>query len=453
VRRLVFAALALAAAAGGCGKAPAIVEPRTTHELVFRDPETCRQCHPDHVAEWEGAMHAYAEKDPLFIAIDNIFQNDFDGEGGQFCTQCHTVPGFLGNETRVFMDSNGFTQITPGLSTIAQHGVSCDVCHSATALDAPFNGQLAFVPDGNVRGPLTDAMPTTAHGNIESELHRNGNLCVGCHNTQLPITAAPVPLEQTANEWQLYRDGGGDKLCMDCHMPARMGQAAVDGPMRTVHAHTFVGADIALIDFPNAAEQRTLVEQLMAQSATLTDTLVQDASGTVTGLSATIKNLAGHALPSGVTSERRMWLEVTLKDAGGAVRYQTGMLDANGDLMDGIAEHSVTPNGDPDLWWFGAILFSVAADTHVKQIVVFPHRATGITTQFLDPLASATRTFNFPALAAGSYTLEVRLLFRIFQPYFMRALATSVVDAIDPALAARVPTFVIASDAMSFNVP
>lgn len=450
MRTLALVVVALA----GCAKAPAVVEPRTTHELVFRDPETCRQCHPDHVAEWEGAMHAYAEQDPLFIAIDNIMQNDFDGQGGQFCTQCHTVPGFLGNETRVFMDAQGFHQITPGLSAVAQRGVSCDVCHSATSLDAPFNGQLAFVPDGNVRGPLTDAMPTTAHGNIESDLHRTGNLCVACHNTQLPITAAPVPLEQTANEWQMYKQGGGDKECQDCHMPSHMGQAAVDGPMRTVHSHTFVGADIALVDgFPHAADQLQLVQTMLAQSATLTDALVQDASGNVTGLSATIKNLAGHALPSGVTSERRMWLEVTLKDAGGTVRYQTGMLDANGDLMDGIAEHSVTPMGDPDLWWFGAIIFNVAADTHQKQIVVYPHRATGITTQLIDPLASATRTFQFPTLASGSYTLDVRLLFRIFQPYFMRALTTSVVDAIDPAIAPRVPTFVIASDTLSFIVP
>ena len=99
------AALALATALG-CGKAPAVVEPRTTHELVFRDPETCRQCHPDHVSEWEGAMHAYAAQDPIFIAVDNIFQNDFDGEGGQFCTQCHTVPGFLGNETKVSLNGS-----------------------------------------------------------------------------------------------------------------------------------------------------------------------------------------------------------------------------------------------------------------------------------------------------------------------------------------------------------
>ena len=435
-----------------CAKPPTIVEPRTRHELVFRDPESCRQCHPNHVAEWEGTMHAYAEQDPLFIAIDNIMQNDFDGQGGQFCTQCHTVPGFLGNETQVFMDASGFHQITDGLSAIAKHGVSCDVCHSAESIDAPFNGQLAFVPDGSVHGPLSDPMPTTAHANIESPLHRTGALCAACHNTQLPITAAPVPLEQTANEWQMYKQAGGDKECQDCHMPSRMDQAAVDGPMRTVHAHTFVGVDIALVDgFPDAANRRQLVDQLIAQSATLTDTLVTDAAGTVTGLSAAIKNLAGHALPSGVTSERRMWLEVTLRDAGGAIHYQTGMLDANGDLMDGVPEHSLTPMGDPDLWWFGATLFKVAADTHQKEIVVFPHRATGITTQLIAPLTTATRTFTFPTLPAGSYTLTVRLLFRILQPYFLRALTTSLVAPIDPTIPARVPTYVMASDTLTFT--
>jgi hypothetical protein len=450
MKRLVLALIAVAA----CEKPSGIVEPRTTHELVFRDPETCRPCHPDHVAEWEGTMHAYAEQDPLFVAIDNIFQSDFDGQGGQFCTQCHTVPGFLGNETQVTMTANGFQQITPGLSAIAQHGVSCDVCHSAVALDAPFNGQLAFVPDGSVHGPLDDPMATDAHVNVESDLHKTGNICVGCHNTQLPIAAAPVPLEQTANEWQMYKQSGGDKECQDCHMPSSTGVAAVGGPTRTVHAHTFVGTDIALIDgFPDESTQQMLVEQMLQSSATLTDALVQDGSGVTSGMSSSTQNLAGHAIPSGVTSERRLWLEVTVTNAGGAVVYQTGMLDANGDLMDGIPEHSVTPNGDPDLWWFGSIIFKVAEDTHQMQIVTFPHQATGITPQLIAPLTTATHTFNFPTLASGSYSVAVRLLYRTLQPYFMRALVTSLVAPIDPSIPPRVPTVVIASDNLSFAIP
>jgi hypothetical protein len=450
MRRAVVGLVILAA----CHKPSGIVEPRTTHELIFRDPETCRQCHPNHVAEWEGTMHAYAEQDPLFAAIDNIFQNDFDGEGGQFCTQCHTVPGYLGNETQVTMTANGFQQITAGLSAIAQHGVSCDVCHSAVSLDQPMNGGLAFEPDGSVHGPLDDPMDTSAHANVESDLHKTGLICVGCHNTQLPIVAAPVLLEQTANEWQMYKQAGGTKECQDCHMPSRMDVAAVGGPMRTVHAHTFVGTDIALTDgFPDAATQQMLVEQMLQQSATLTDALVQNGAGATTGMTSSIENLAGHAIPSGVTSERRLWLEVTVHDASNAVAYQTGMLDANGDLMDGIPEHSVTPNGDPDLWWFGSIIFAVAADTHQMQIVTFPHQATGITPHLIDPLTTATHTFNFPTLASGSYSVTVRLLYRTLQPYFLRALTASLVAPIDPSIPARVQTVVIASDGLSFAIP
>ena len=37
--------------------------------LVFRDPETCRPCHEEHVRQWEGSMHAYAATDPLFHGI------------------------------------------------------------------------------------------------------------------------------------------------------------------------------------------------------------------------------------------------------------------------------------------------------------------------------------------------------------------------------------------------
>ena len=422
--------------------------------FVFRDPQSCRQCHEQHVADWEGSMHSYAEKDPVFRAIADVQASDFVGEAGQFCTECHTVPGFLQNETPIINGPRGEkVQRTSGLSVAASAGVSCDVCHSATQVLKNVNAQILFEPNGTVRGPFDDAQPNDFHKSVFSPLHTTGDLCAGCHNVKVPFNYKDVPLESTGFEWTTWRSMGGEKQCQDCHMPERArGPAAPGGPDRTLHTHTFVGVDVALVDHPDKDRQLAAARDLVTKAVELGAVLVADASGKTTGFTASLKNVAGHAVPSGVTSERRMWLEATLVDGQGTATYSTGMLDANGDLMDGYPEHTTTPAGDPDLWWFGSILTN-SGSTETNKIVTYPHRADAVIEQMLKPMATDTKSFAFPSLASGAYTLKLRLLFRSLQPYFMRALERHPLAKLDPALKSRVPLFTMADKSISFTIP
>jgi hypothetical protein len=52
-------------------------------------PDSCGACHPDHLREWEGSMHAYAAKDPFFRAMNRRGQRETDGALGDFCVRCH----------------------------------------------------------------------------------------------------------------------------------------------------------------------------------------------------------------------------------------------------------------------------------------------------------------------------------------------------------------------------
>lgn len=422
-----------------------------TGGLVFRDPETCRPCHAEHVRQWEGSMHAYAATDPLFHGIADIMTVDFGGElaSGQFCTQCHTVPGVLLGETKMEKGPGGVPTVkTHGLSRVAQMGVSCDVCHSAARVAQSFNANIVFEPTGIVRGPFGGALETTAHSSVESPLHRSGDLCAGCHNVVLPGgPGRTVPLESTGNEWKEWRAKGGTKECQDCHMPVRgRGPAAPDGPERELHAHTFIGVDTALVDFPHKDEQRALVEKLLREAVELT------VARTGAGIEVSLKNLAGHAVPSGSTTERRMWVEARVTDGAGKVVFETGMLDANGDLMDGFPEHSVTPNGDPALWWFGSLVTLTTVDAP-KKLVSFPHQSTEIEERLLRPMETAKRTFTLPALAAGAYSARVRLMFRPLQPFFFRELEKHFVVKLDPAVGKRAGMFVMAEQALAFMQP
>ncbi len=448
---LVVANLPLGCSSKSSGDTPASDAGPT---YVFRDPQSCKQCHEQHVAEWEGSMHAYAEKDPVFRAVADVQASDFVGEGGQFCTECHTVPGFLQYETPIISGPGGQkVQRTADLSVAASAGVSCDVCHSATQVLTNVNAQILFLPNGTVRGPFPDAMANDVHQSVFSPLHTTGDLCAACHNVKLPFNFRNVPLESTGFEWNTWRSSGGDKQCQDCHMPERgIGPAAKGGPDRKLHTHTFVGVDVALTDHPDKDRQLAAVKDLVTKAVELGAVLVTDASAKTTGFTASLKNVAGHAVPSGVTSERRMWLEATLTDGQGVSVYRTGMLDPNGDLMDGYPEHTMTPNGDPDLWWFGSIVTNEAS-TLTKKIVTFPHQGDAVVEQMLKPMATDMKSFAFPALAAGSYTLKLRLLLRAIQPHFMRALERHPIAKLDPALKARIPLLTMAEKMLAFTVP
>lgn len=398
-------------------------------------------------------MHAYAGTDPLFHGVADVMTVDFGGElaSGQFCTQCHLVAGVLRGETKIEKGIGGVPVLkTEGLSKVAQLGVSCDVCHSATRVTDPFNANIVFEPTGAVRGPFGSAQPTTFHDSIESPLHRSGDLCAGCHNVVLPGGAGrTVPLESTGKEWKDWKSKGGDKECQDCHMPVRgEGPAAPGGPNRTLHAHTFVGVDTALVDvFPNKDEQRALVEKLLKEAVALEATKVD------TGVKVSLKNLAGHAVPSGSTTERRMWVEAKLVDASEKVLWQTGMVDPNGDLMDGFPEHSTMPAGDPDLWWFGSNVTLTTVNAGTK-LVAFPHQSTEIDERLLRPMETATKTYALPTtLATGTYELRVRLLFRPLQPYFFRELEKHFVVKLDPKFATRSPTYVMAETKLPIAIP
>ena len=444
----------VAIVAGGCStsKEQSTDDVGGDPSLVFRDPASCQPCHTEHYDEWRGAMHAYAEKDPLFRAIVKVQAFDFSKSPGDFCTQCHTVPGFLRGETIYEkVDGGIYQQKVEGLSLVAEQGVSCDVCHSIKRIEDHYNAHVDFEPNGAVRGPIADPVPNSFHASIESPLHRTGEVCTGCHNVLLPA-AKPIPLETTGDEWEAYQKGGGTKECQDCHMPEHDGKASNDGPPRKVHRHTFVGVDVALLDeFPNRAEQLALTTELLKNAVELDAKSVIDASGRVTGFSATLKNVAGHAVPSGATTERKMWLEAKLSDSTGALAYQTGQLDVNGDLKDEFPEHTLEPKGDPDLWWFGAFVTATTKDFG-RKLVDFPHEATENETRLLAPLASQTKAFVFPALAPGAYTLRVRVLFRSVQPYFMRALEKHFIVKLDPKLKDKVPTFEMATKSLSFTV-
>jgi hypothetical protein len=371
----IFGAAAAAVVPMACSShssaGPAVVPVMTRAQLL--DPNTCSECHSTHYHDWSQSMHAYASKDPVFLAMNARGQRETGGKLGTFCVQCHAPMA-----VRDGMTTDGLN--LSSLPAVYQQGVTCFFCHSiesvSTAHDAGLDPDV-FDPDasldnaavnvasdlvmrGEYPNPLSPAGLTanTAHASSYSPLHdhtrlESGQLCGACHDV---VTPPGGDIERTYYEWShsVYATPGERTTCAasGCHMselPSQMAIASGPGfsaPARTVHEHDFPGVDVALDpNFTGAAVERGVVQQKL-DSETLQGAVCVTALG---GVRVVLDDVAvGHQWPSGATQDRRAWVQVQAYK-NGALIYQSGV------VPDGGTPTQVT--GDPDLWLLRDCMF------------------------------------------------------------------------------------------------
>ena len=466
---------------------PELLEDRVEVPLAFAHPDECAPCHQQHYDEWQITPHAYAMKDPVFKAMVDLGQAATEGKLGQFCVQCHSPTGLATGQTTVALDDD--TQVFKqnlALDPIGMSGVTCTACHSITNVIETANARLVYTPNGILNGPIKDPVDNDFHASAYSELFDDkvasfGPLCGSCHNV---ITPKGARLERTYEEFETSSHKGEGKTCVSCHMPEYTGKAAVgteapEGlPDRTLHRHLFVGVDVSLLpesEFPGYQEMRDLVQQLLEESTEFTAIYNQATQR----IEASITNLAGHAIPSGATAERQMWIELIVRDSMGVTVFESGTLDAEGNLRDGIAGHSLLTGTDPQLAYFGQVMIGIdgfadmdeaekaAAREQVDEDcltlglggitadsighpVDMPWQADWQCDDLIGPDLIYTRSYAPGNLAPGNYTATARLLFRSFPPYFLKKLETEA--GLDPAVKDRVPTVVMESAVVDFTV-
>src|SRR5688572_10024849 len=71
----------------GCSEGTAERRYPAAEELY--DSQRCAGCHPSHYDEWSASMHAYAARDPVFIAMNQRGQEETGGALGSLCVNCH----------------------------------------------------------------------------------------------------------------------------------------------------------------------------------------------------------------------------------------------------------------------------------------------------------------------------------------------------------------------------
>jgi hypothetical protein len=354
-------------------------------------------------------MHAFGSSDPLMLAMSDMAVDEVGAEKGGSCKRCHS-PALTRQD--LWLAAGNVPDDEHPLEDLETDGVSCDVCHSIQIV--PPIGDIDFLHEVDPHSPklagISDPVPNALHESREDDSFRTSIQCASCHQLNL---ADGTGIENTYTEWDRSILSGMGIQCQDCHMPAYQGQASVDGPLRTVHRHQFVGVDYAYEPFRGVEHvaQKDAIRNLLRNSVTATLSAPAAVTpGGMLALSVAVTNsFTGHSIPSGVSFAREMWIELVVKDATGADVHVSGRPAANGDLP-----------SDPDLATFGAIMRDSNGDR-----TFFTFRAASIDESKLIPDGAtrvASYSFQVPAGTPGPLTVDATLRFRPVPPSMVRDL-------------------------------
>jgi hypothetical protein len=375
----------------------------------FASAQTCGSCHPQHLEEWEASMHAFGGVDPLMLAMAELARQEPGEQVGDDCLPCH-APALVRQEQWLASLPDGEN---PEIEDLSLDGINCDVCHSVQIV--PPVGSIDFLqdvdPDSPKLGGLRDPAPNDFHESLHDDSYTTSIQCAPCHQVNLNDGTG---IENTFTEWQNAIGSGMGEECQACHMPAYTGSAAVgEQPRPHLHRHWFTGVGYALEEF-RGVDRVAQLERIdtLLKSAVRVDPAFppQGTAGSPLAFSVTVTNhRTGHAIPSGTSFTREMWLDVTVKDATGAVLHRSGALGAEGDLV-----------READLAFFGSQLLDANG-----QPTFFTWRAESIDETGLLQFGQARESsysLVVPAGAMGPLTIDVALRFRPLPPELLRML-------------------------------
>ncbi len=264
------------------------------------DAATCGGCHVDTFREWSATTHASALRDLQYLA--ELQKPD---SPRWLCLNCHvpTAPQravAIGPETRLAdpIDIRAVLAApnpthTPGAEA---DGVTCATCHVRRDADGA----------GIVVGTGASAVGGAPH-RVRVDPDGLRDVCVRCHS---PGPAVVTPQFycwfETADELARGPDAG--KECVTCHMPTTERAVAVGSEPRTTRQHHWVGGGV-----PKSYDAyATLLARGFSPGLEVEVAVVAGAP------TVSLRNVAGHALPTG-DPERHLRVEARIEDAAGRV--------------------------------------------------------------------------------------------------------------------------------------
>jgi len=378
----IFSALSLVVLRAAVGQPPS----GGPAAPLFHTAAECMACHngladPSGAdvsigTDWRSTMMANAARDPYWQGT--VRRETLDHAGAEAdieaeCSICHmpmarTTAHAAGGEGEVFANLPVGRSPAP-TAMLAGDGVSCTLCHQILpdGLDGPESlvGRFAIdeqSPWGErkIFGPFA---VNPGHARVmnsaarfvpqKADQIRDSALCGSCHTLYTHSLGpdgevlAEFPEQMPYLEWQHSRYPATTG-CRDCHMKP------VDGPVlissvlgeyrEGVLLHEFRGGNFFIPRLLNAHRAELGVVALPAELESAAErsvaSLQEDAarlavagerSEATLRARVTVRNLAGHKLPSAYPS-RRVWVHLTVEDGDGGVLFESGALQPDGSI-------------------------------------------------------------------------------------------------------------------------
>lgn len=329
-------------------------------------------------AEWRGGLMANSARDPFWLAA---LRAEVEAHPEQretieeLCARCHMpMAHFMASDaasSTAILDG-GFADAANELHVWAMDGVSCSVCHQiredGLGLPSSYNGGYVIdrqLPEGQrpAFGPYSvsdDQLEIMVAGSgfvpVQSLHVASSEVCATCHTLYTPTidargeVAGEFPAQVPYLEWfySRYRRAAS---CADCHMPDAEGGVHIASssvnPRSPFARHLFAGANPYVLqilqtygdELGATAGEAHFQEAIDASQAFLrTETAALDLEdlelrGARLGATIVVENLAGHKFPTAFPS-RRAWLHVVVRDADGAVVFESGAPQPDGSIAE-----------------------------------------------------------------------------------------------------------------------
>jgi tetratricopeptide (TPR) repeat protein len=403
---------------------------------AFPDAEYCGHCHDEAYRQWRQSLHSNAFRTPFYRTSVNLLIHQKGIEFSRHCDSCHNPVGVL---------AGVLTKDSPLDRSFDRDGLTCMVCHSIEKVQSTLGngGYVMSVPavmvDENGKRipgevPFGDILehPERHSKAVMRDLLHQPEFCSACHKANLPPLLNEykwIRAFSAFDEWQNSKFSQRNPLtfyaadyrtCQNCHMPrsqtvmhdygAKNGQIA---------SHRWLAGNTAVPFYYGFDEQLNKTIEFLKSGKYLNvdvfalkiggkDELIaplglvsyrlQPAEMVEADVVIQNKNI-GHSFIPEVRDLYEAFVEFTVKDAAGAVVYQSGFLNRDGSLDP--RAHSFT-NRPVD-----------AAGTFVDN-----HKVFLIHSVALDNTVQAGRSaliryqFEVPANARSPLTVTARVNYR-----------------------------------------